>query len=99
MRCGQKSRKAGKISALAARRHGYVARRQLLALGVSSSAIARRADLIPSRQKGVYAVGHVEHTPIALGHAAMLACGPDAVLSHDSGQRFGACAAVRRSLR
>jgi very-short-patch-repair endonuclease len=78
------ARKAGKISELSARQHGYVARWQLLALGVSSSAIARRTDLIPSPHKGVHAVGHVERTPIALAHAAVLACGPDAVLSHDS---------------
>jgi hypothetical protein len=32
----------------------------------------------------VYSVGHVQRTPIALAHAAVLACGPDAVLSHDS---------------
>jgi hypothetical protein len=80
----KRARKAGKISELSGRQHGYVARRQLLALGVSSSAIARRTDLIPSDHKGVYAVGHVERTPIALAHAAVLACGPEAVLSHDS---------------
>lgn len=78
------ARKAGKISELADRQHGYVARWQLLNLGLSSSAIARRRDLIPSPHKGVYAVGHLERTPIALAHAAVLACGPDAVLSHDS---------------
>ncbi|HEX3831236.1 MAG TPA: hypothetical protein VHW04_04640 [Solirubrobacteraceae bacterium] len=55
-----------------------------MALGVARSAIARRTDLIATRHKGVYAVGHVERTPIALAHAAVLACGPDAVLSHDS---------------
>jgi hypothetical protein len=78
------SRKAGNISELADRQHGYVARTQLLALGVSSSAIGRRADFIASRHKGVYAVGHVDRTPIALAHAAVLACSDDAVLSHDS---------------
>jgi very-short-patch-repair endonuclease len=78
------ARKAGKISELSGRQHGYVARWQLLALGLSSSAIARRRDLIPSPHQGVYAVGHVDRTPIALAHAAVLACGPDAVLSHDS---------------
>jgi hypothetical protein len=80
----KRARKAGKISELSDQQHGYVARRQLLALGLSSSAIARRSDLIPSPYKGVYAVGHVERTPIALAHAAVLACGPDAVLSHES---------------
>jgi very-short-patch-repair endonuclease len=78
------ARKAGKISELSVRQHGYVARWQLLALGVSSSAIARRTELVATRHKGVYAVGHAETTSIALAHAAVLACGPDAVLSHDS---------------
>ena len=81
---GKSARKAGKISELSGRQHGYVARRQLLALGVSRSAIARRTDLIVTRHKGVYAVGHAQTTPIALAHAAVLACGPDAVLSHES---------------
>jgi very-short-patch-repair endonuclease len=80
----KRARKAGKIFGLADQQHGYVARWQLLPLGLSSSAIARRRELIPSPHKGVYAVGHVERTPIALAHAAVLACGPDAVLSHDS---------------
>ena len=81
---GKRAHKAGRISELSGRQHGYVARRQLLALGVSRSAIARRTDLIPSPHKGVYGVGHLERTPIALVHAAVLACGPEAVLSHDS---------------
>jgi very-short-patch-repair endonuclease len=80
----KRARKAGKISELSGRQQGYVARWQLLALGVSSSAIARRTELIATRHKGVYAVGHAETSPIALAHAAVLACGPDAVLSHDS---------------
>jgi hypothetical protein len=33
---------------------------------------------------GVYAVGHPQHSPHALAAAAVLACGPSAVLSHDS---------------
>jgi very-short-patch-repair endonuclease len=78
------ARKPGKISELSGPQHGYIARWQLLALGLSSSAIARHRDLIPSPHQGVYAVGHVERTPIALAHAGVLACGPDAVLSHDS---------------
>jgi hypothetical protein len=69
---------------LAARQHGYVTRSQLLDLGLSKSAIGRRSDLIATGHKGVYAVGHVERTPIALAHAAVLACGPAAVLSHES---------------
>lgn len=80
----KRARKAGKISESAGQQHGYIARWQLLAIGLSSSAIARRRDLIASRHQGVYAVGHVQRTPIALAHAAVLACGPEAVLSHDS---------------
>jgi hypothetical protein len=78
------ARKAGNISELSGQQHGYVARRQLLALGFSSSAIDRRTELIATPHTGVYAVGHVDRTPIALAHAAVLACGPEAVLSHDS---------------
>jgi hypothetical protein len=33
---------------------------------------------------GVYAVGHSQRSPLAIAMAAVLACGPDAVLSHDS---------------
>ncbi len=33
---------------------------------------------------GVYAVGHAQYSPIAKAMAAVLACGPEAVLSHDS---------------
>jgi hypothetical protein len=81
---GKRAHKAGRISELSGRQHGYVARRQLLALGVSRSAIARRTDLIATCHKGVYAVGHAETTPVALAHAAVLACGSGAVVSHDS---------------
>jgi hypothetical protein len=33
---------------------------------------------------GVYAVGHAQHSPLAKAMAGVLACGPDAVLSHGS---------------
>jgi predicted transcriptional regulator of viral defense system len=74
------------IAALAARQHGVVARRQLEALGLSRSAVGRRAGdgRLHRIHRGVYAVGH----PIlqANGHrmAAVLACGPGAALSHAS---------------
>jgi hypothetical protein len=42
-----------------------------------------KGDLI-AVHAGVYAVGHVDRTPTALAHAAVLACGPEAVLSHNS---------------
>jgi hypothetical protein len=63
-----------------------VTRQQLLDLGVPRRTITRWVD----RQRlirvhaGVYAVGHQQQAPIALAMAAVLACGPDAFLSHDS---------------
>jgi hypothetical protein len=75
-----------KINHLANRQHGYVTRAQLLNLGMTDRMITRllaKGELI-AVHAGVYAVGHVDRTPIALAHAAVLACGPEAVLSHDS---------------
>jgi very-short-patch-repair endonuclease len=74
------------VARLAERQHGVVARRQLDALGMSSSAIGRWAKQGRLRRihHGVYAVGHRVLT--ANGHrmAAVLAAGPGAVLSHAS---------------
>lgn len=75
-----------KIAQLAGRQHGYVARWQLLALGFTDEWIRvriRKGDLIPVHA-GVYAVGHVPLGAIPTAHAAILACGEGAVLSHDS---------------
>ena len=61
-------------------------RQQLLALGLSDDAIDHRitnGELIPT-YAGVYAVGHREPGPIPVAAAVVLACGDDAVLSHDS---------------
>jgi len=63
-----------------------VRRQQLLALGLSDDAIDHRitnGELIPT-YAGVYAVGHREPGPIPVAAAVVLACGDDAVLSHDS---------------
>jgi hypothetical protein len=75
-----------KISQLAARQWGHVTRGQLLALGVPASTNAawvRRRRLIPVHA-GVYAVGYRRVEPVARAMAAVLACGPTAVLSHES---------------
>jgi very-short-patch-repair endonuclease len=75
------------IALLAARQHGIVARRQLLAEGASPSAIRHRLAtkrLHPVHPK-VYAVGHRRLLPYARYMAAVLACGTEAVLSHRDG--------------
>ena len=70
----------------ASRQHGVIAYRQLRALGLEPGAIKHRvaAGRLHRLHVGVYAVGHRLLT--ANGHrmAAVLACGPDAVLSHRS---------------
>jgi hypothetical protein len=74
------------IAALAAEQHGYVARAQLLAIGLGPAAIEYRiatGRLIPVH-RGVYAVGYINRTPVARACAAVLACGDKAVLSHGS---------------
>ena len=74
------------IVALARKQHGYVTRRQLLKLGLGDDAIAYRIRirrLIPV-YAGVYAVGHIPLGQEAGAHAAVLACGDGAALSHDS---------------
>jgi very-short-patch-repair endonuclease len=74
------------IAALAGRQGGVVARRQLLALGLSSAAIERRlrARRLHVIYRGVYAVGHRVIGVVGRRWAAVLACGVGAVLSHAS---------------
>jgi very-short-patch-repair endonuclease len=77
---------APKISQLAEQQQGSATRRQLLALGVSADSIRRRLEAGEwiVRYAGVYAIGHRSPGPIPVAAAAVLACGDDAVLSHDS---------------
>jgi very-short-patch-repair endonuclease len=75
-----------RIGRLAAAQHGVVARRQLVALGLSRHAIdgrVRRGRLYPAG-RGVYAVGRPGLTRNGAFLAAVLACGAGAVLSHES---------------
>ena len=72
------------IARLADRQHGVVARRQLIALGVSPRAIVGRLSrgmLVPLH-RGVYAFGHRQLRIEGRWLAAVLAAGPGAVLSH-----------------
>jgi hypothetical protein len=74
------------IAAQARKQHGYVTRCQLLAIGLKPEAIKYRVklgSLIPV-YAGVYAVGHLPLGMEARAHAAVVACGSGAVLSHGS---------------
>jgi hypothetical protein len=73
-----------RVAALAGRQRGYVTRQQLLDLGLSRDAVTyrlRKGGLIRVHA-GVYAVGHLPATGADRAYAAVLACGPGAVLSH-----------------
>src|SRR3954454_14950432 len=74
------------IWALVGRQHGVISRRQLLALGLSSRQIERRiaSGRLHPTWRGVYAVGRPLLGRCGRWMAAVLACGPGAVLSHGS---------------
>jgi len=64
--------------------HGIVTTRQLVEVGLTESSIAKRAKQgrLHRIHRGVYAVGHRGGSGEARWMAAVLACGPGAVLSH-----------------
>ena len=66
--------------------HGVVARRQLLALGFGRQAIEHRIakGRLHPVFRGVYAVGRPRLTQHGRWTAAVLSCGPEAVLSHEA---------------
>jgi hypothetical protein len=66
--------------------HGVVSRRELLAAGVGTGAIAHRikARRLFVKYPGVYAVGRADLTVWGERRAIVLACGEGAVLSHRS---------------
>jgi very-short-patch-repair endonuclease len=74
------------ISDLAGRQHGVVARWQLLAAGVTRNQIGWRLAIgrLYELHRGVYLVGHAVPPRYAPEMAALLACGPTAILSHRS---------------
>ncbi|HEU4599256.1 MAG TPA: type IV toxin-antitoxin system AbiEi family antitoxin domain-containing protein, partial [Solirubrobacterales bacterium] len=84
---GSKARPRGvRLAELAARQHGVVSVRQLHALGYGEGSIAKgvRGGRLHRLQRGVFAVGHINLTKHGRCLAAVLACGPDALLSHGS---------------
>jgi very-short-patch-repair endonuclease len=74
------------ISHIAATQHGVVARRQLLAQGLTRHEIQSRLrnGRLHGLHFGVYAVGHNRLTQRGGWMAAVLACGEQATLSHRS---------------
>ena len=72
--------------AFARTRHGVVTTAELGAFGLSPAAVARRAaeGRLFRKHRGVYSVGRPDLTPAGHRMAAVLACGPGAVLSHRS---------------
>lgn len=74
------------IGRLADAQHGVVTRRQLLSLGLGAGALEHRLRTrrLVRLHRGVYAVGHRALAPRGHQLAAVLACGPGAVLSHKS---------------
>jgi very-short-patch-repair endonuclease len=80
------SKNVQSVWGLARRQHGVVTRKQLLDLGFSSRAIYHRTGRgrLHPVYSGVYAVGRAELDRHGRWMAAVLACGPDAVLSHHS---------------
>jgi very-short-patch-repair endonuclease len=74
------------IARLAANQHGVVSVDQLRAIGLDLDAISYRVRVgrLYRVHRGVYAVGHPRLSNEGRWMAAVLACGPGAVLSHRS---------------
>jgi putative AbiEi antitoxin of type IV toxin-antitoxin system/uncharacterized protein DUF559 len=74
------------VAELAEREQGVVAHSELAGLGLSASGIKRwvAAGRLHPLHRGVYAVGHAAVTGHGRWMAAVKACGPNAVLSHQS---------------
>lgn len=95
-----RSRPGGAVWALATSQHGVVARRQLLELGLSPKAVKHRIarGRLHLVHRGVYVVGRPQLTQTARWMAAVLACGPDAVLSGESAAGLWGIRPVRSAL-
>jgi hypothetical protein len=78
------------MTALTRRQYGVLTRGQLLALGMGGEAIKGRRErgLLRPVYRGIYTLGGAQLSPQGRWMAAVLACGPGAVLSHRSAARF-----------
>ncbi|HEY5815277.1 MAG TPA: DUF559 domain-containing protein [Solirubrobacterales bacterium] len=86
------------MARLAAKQHGVIARRQLLALGFSEDAITARAEAarLQALHREVFAVGHSRVSRLGRWLAAVLAYGDSALLSHGSGAALWGLTKPRR---
>jgi very-short-patch-repair endonuclease len=78
------------IAEVASRQKGAVSAEQLLALGLSRTAIAYRVETgrLHRVHRGVYLVGHRVPAPLAYEQAALLACGDDSFLGYRTAGRM-----------
>ena len=74
----------GELWELVRRQHGVITRAQLLEFGLATGAVAHRlrSGRLHRVQRGVYAVGRPDLSRAGRWMAAVMSCGPDAVLSH-----------------
>jgi very-short-patch-repair endonuclease len=86
------------IARIAARQHGVISIGQLKELGIGRQSVTRRvqAGTLHRLHREVFAVGHRGVSKAGRWMAAVLACGPGAVLSHTSaGELWGMLRARR----
>lgn len=83
---------------LSRRQHGVVSRTQLLESGLTAAAIRHRlaSGRLHPLARGVYAVGRPELDRYGTWIVALLACGPDAALSHRSAATLWQIGALER---
>jgi very-short-patch-repair endonuclease len=82
--------RADRIAAVARLQRGRVSHDQLRSAGIPDRTISRLAasGFLRRVHNGVFAVGHTAPAPLADETAALLACGPHAVLSHNTAARL-----------
>jgi very-short-patch-repair endonuclease len=91
---------SGQVWEAAAKQHGVLSRRQLIELGFDDRAIEHRLNIgrLHRITRGVYAVGRPELTRRGRWMAAILACGPEAVLSYRSAAELWGVGTEREGL-
>jgi predicted transcriptional regulator of viral defense system len=87
------------VAEVAKRQHGLVSLEQLRSMGMGKETVRKRANAgtLHRVQQGVYAVGHALMTREKRFLAAVLASGPDAVLSHRSAATLWGLREYRRA--